>query len=192
MQLSFLPESERTLVDDASGRIVYVPHFIDFGESQRAYAILRERVSWRAEKRPMYDRVVDVPRLVAWYNLDDPELPDPIARVRPDVERYCRIVFSRVGLNLYRDGNDSVAPHGDHTEELDPSAPVALLSLGSVRRMTIRSKEVPRRSADLDLEPGSLLVMDYASQLAWNHGVPKSVKLVGPRISLAFRKGPRR
>lgn len=140
----------------------------------------------------MYDRVVDVPRLVAWFDLSDPALPEPIASVKPAVERYCKSRFSRVGLNYYRDANDSVAPHGDHTEELDPAAPVALLSLGATRLMTIRSKAAPRRKADLDLPGGSLLVMDYASQIGWNHGVPKSKKPVGPRISLAFRRGPRR
>ncbi len=190
MQLSFLPQQQRTLVCDVTGSIVYVPGFIDDESAAIAFAELRDSVPWRAEQRPMYDRVVDVPRLVASIDLTQAPLQDSIMRFRAAVERYCAVRFTRVGLNFYRDGNDSVAPHGDHTEVLDPAAPIALLSLGAVRRMTIRSKAAPRRRADLDLESGSLLVMDYMSQTAWSHGIPKSRVPVGPRISLAFRRGP--
>jgi alkylated DNA repair dioxygenase AlkB len=97
-----------------------------------------------------------------------------------------------VGLNLYRDGRDSVAPHNDHLNELRVGFPIALLSLGATRRMTIRAKAPPRTVVHVDLEPGSLLVMDYATQLHYTHGVAKTTERVGERISLAFRmKRPR-
>jgi alkylated DNA repair dioxygenase AlkB len=91
-------------------------------------------------------------------------------------------------LNFYRDRNDSVAPHGDHLETALDKAPVALVSLGATRRMTIRSKSKPRRILDHDLEPGSLLVMSYASHVNFDHGIPKVRYAVGPRISVAFRR----
>jgi alkylated DNA repair dioxygenase AlkB len=191
-QLSFLPEpSERVLVADGSGRIVYVPEFIERERAAAWFEAVRTGADWRAEKRPMYDRIVDVPRLVASYALDDIAAPAPIAEAGKLVSEFCNVRFTRAGLNLYRDRNDSVAPHGDHTEELDPSAPVALLSLGAARLMTLRSTAKPVRALDLDLEPGSLLVMDYPSQLGWQHGIPKSRRAVGPRVSIAFRRGPR-
>jgi alkylated DNA repair dioxygenase AlkB len=93
-------------------------------------------------------------------------------------------------MNLYRDGHDSVAPHNDHLSELIPGEPIALVSLGATRRMTIRSKAKPRRIFDLDLEPGSLLVMSYQTQRTYDHGIPKTKDAVGPRISLAFRVRP--
>jgi alkylated DNA repair dioxygenase AlkB len=95
--------------------------------------------------------------------------------------------FTSIGLNLYRDGRDSVSPHNDHLNELRPGYPIALLSLGSTRRMTIRSKTAPRRNLDLDLEPGSLLVMSYATQRTYDHGIPKTHDPVDARISVAFR-----
>ena len=64
--------------------------------------------------------------------------------------------------------------------------PIALLSLGATRRMTTRAKEAPKRAMHVDLEPGSLLVMDYATQLHYTHGIPKTTDAVGERISLAF------
>jgi alkylated DNA repair dioxygenase AlkB len=90
-------------------------------------------------------------------------------------------------LNLYRDGRDSVAPHNDHLNEIRAGFPIALVSLGVTRRMTIRAKAQPRRVIHVDLEPGSLLVMDYATQLHYTHAVPKTDDVVGERISLAFR-----
>jgi alkylated DNA repair dioxygenase AlkB len=68
--------------------------------------------------------------------------------------------------------------------------PLALLSLGATRRMAIRAKVPPPRSIHVDLEPGSLLVMDYTTQLHYTHAVPKTAASVGERISLAFRVKP--
>jgi alkylated DNA repair dioxygenase AlkB len=137
----------------------------------------------------MYDREVDVPRLMGHFRLDPPAASTPPA-VREAARRvagYLDVPFNSVGLNLYRDGRDSVAPHNDHLNEIQKSFPIALVSLGATRRMTIRARGAPRRAVHLDLEPGSLLVMDYATQLHYTHGVPKTPEPVGERISLAFR-----
>ena len=137
----------------------------------------------------MYEREVDVPRLMASFRLDQPDatrlaaISDAAARV---TERL-KVPFNSVGLNLYRDGRDSVAPHNDHLNEIEQGFPIALVSLGATRRMTIRAKEAPKRVLHVDLEPGSLFVMDYATQLHYTHGVPKTAEPVGERISLAFR-----
>lgn len=136
----------------------------------------------------MYERVVDVPRLVSTFALDEPGVPAPVADMRPAVELFCAVAFTSAGLNFYRDRNDSVAPHGDHLELAPDQAPVALVSLGATRRMTIRSRAKPRRVLDLDLEAGSLLVMSYASHFHYDHGIPKVGYAVGPRISIAFRR----
>jgi alkylated DNA repair dioxygenase AlkB len=193
MQLPLVPTPDiETLVDDETGRIVYKTALFDEAQARAWFEQLRDGVPWRTERRPMYDRVVDVPRLVASYGLDDPELPEPIRAMRPAVEAFCGVSFLSAGLNFYRDGNDSVAPHGDHVEEAVDESPVALVSLGDTRRMTIRSKSKPRRIFDRDLVSGSLLVMSYASHLNFDHGIPKTKDAVGPRISVAFRRIPKR
>lgn len=139
----------------------------------------------------MYDRDVDVPRLVARYPLDDAELPPPIPEIAARASAATGTPFNSVGLNLYRDGRDSVAPHNDHLYEIVAGHPIALLSLGATRLMTIRSKSRPRRVLDTDLEDGSLLLMSYDTQLNYDHGVPKTRAAVGPRISVALRVRPR-
>ena len=142
----------------------------------------------------MYDRDVDVPRLMSHFRLYAAAgaMPAAIAQAARLVSDAVSVPFNSVGLNLYRDGRDSVAPHNDHLDEILKGFPIALVSLGATRRMAIRAKAPPRRPIHVDLEPGSLLVMDYATQLHYTHGVPKTTEAVGERISLAFRvKKPR-
>src|SRR6478672_11328593 len=137
----------------------------------------------------MYEREVDVPRLMASFRLDERQdsVPDSIRDAARRVIERLDVPFNSVGLNLYRDGRDSVAPHNDHLNEIRKGFPIALVSLGATRRMTIRAKEAPRRVVHVDLEPGSLLVMDYLTQIHYTHAVPKTAAEVGERISLAFR-----
>ena len=178
------------LADDARGRIVYTPGFVDPVLAQGWFAALREGVAWKAERRQMYDREVDVPRLTGHFRLDDAALPPALAEAAARVIAGTAVPFNSVGLNFYRDGRDSVAPHNDHLDTIVEGRPIALLSLGSTRRMTIRAKLPPKRVLQVDLAPASLLLMSYATQIHYTHGIPKTKEPVGERISLAFRVRP--
>jgi alkylated DNA repair dioxygenase AlkB len=193
-QLKLFDSSETLLADGERGRIAYTPHFVDAATAQAWFAELRSGVEWRTERRMMYDREVDVPRLMAHFRLDSaPGLtPRPILEAAGRVVGTTGVPFNSVGLNLYRDGRDSVAPHHDHLNEIRKGFPIALVSLGATRRMIIRATAQPRSVIHVDLDPGSLLVMDYATQLHYTHGVPKTKEAVGERISLAFRVKPTR
>jgi len=180
------------LLDDDSGRFEYREGFLTAGEAEAALLDLTTAVRWVAQRREMYGREVDVPRLTASYRLDERRIPASIAALAPRVVAAVGAPFNAVGLNLYRDGNDSVAMHNDHLYEIAVGHPIALLSLGGPRTMVIAAKRPPRRRLVLELQPGSLLVMDHASQHHYDHGVPKQRGPVAPRISLAFRvKAPR-
>jgi alkylated DNA repair dioxygenase AlkB len=185
----FNSNEEFLLVDDERGRVSYATRFVDDVVAQAWFDELRASVNWRGERRMMYDREVDVPRLMESFRLDPPPsgTPPAILDAARRVTVRLEIAFNSVGLNLYRDGRDSVAPHNDHLNEIRKGFPIALVSLGATRRMTIRAKEPPRRVVHVDLEAGSLLVMDYATQIHYTHAVPKIADLVGERISLAFR-----
>jgi alkylated DNA repair dioxygenase AlkB len=191
-QLALFDSSEMLLANDERGRIAYTPRFVEAETADAWFAELRNAVTWRAERRMMYDREVDVPRLMGHFRLD----PAPASTPQSILDAAQRVItstgvpFTSVGLNFYRDGRDSVAPHSDHLHEMREGFPIALVSLGATRRMTIRAKAAPKRVMHIDLEAGSLLMMDYASQLHYTHGVPKTSDPVGERISLAFRVKP--
>ena len=189
-QLSlFAGAGETVLTDDARGRVIYTPGAVSDEVARAWFAELRESVPWQAERRRMYDRDVDVPRLTAHFPLvpEEGSVPAAIRAAAARVGALTAVPFTSVGLNFYRDGRDSVAPHNDHLDEIAAGFPIVLLSLGATRRMTIRAKEGPRRVLHVDLAAGSLLVMSYETQLHYTHGVPKTRDPVGARISLAFR-----
>jgi alkylated DNA repair dioxygenase AlkB len=152
---------------------------------------LQAEVPWRAERREMYDRIVDVPRLVCFYGEDD-ELPDPVLEVARDAlsAHYASELgepFTTAGLCHYRDGRDSVAWHGDRIGRgrLENTM-VAIVSLGEHRRLSMRPREGGRQIA-FTLGHGDLVVMGGTCQRTWEHAVLKTARPVGPRISVQFR-----
>jgi alkylated DNA repair dioxygenase AlkB len=180
------------LVDDVEGGVVYRPGFVDPATAGHWFDALRDGVAWALQRRPMYDRVVDVPRMTASYWLDRDGLPAPLPEAAALLQRELGVPFNAVGLNYYRDQHDSVAPHNDKLDTLEPGHPIALLSLGAARRMVIRARPPARQVLRIDLAPGSLVLMSHASQQTHEHGIPKLREPVGARISLAFRVRPRR
>ena len=159
--------------------------------SWAVFCALVETVPWRAEKRHMYDRVVDVPRLLCFYGEDAP-LPHPaLTAARNALSAHYRAElgepFRTAGLCLYRDGRDSVAWHGDTTGRGSrEDTMVAILSLGAPRALLLR----PRgggASLRYEIGHGDLLVMGGSCQRTWEHAVPKTSQPVGPRISVQFR-----
>lgn len=152
--------------------------------------VLRTDVPWRAERRRMYDATVAVPRLLAMYLRDD-RLPHPILdAARQALSDHYRSAlpdgFETAGLCLYRDGNDSVAWHGDRIGRgRTHDTLVVILSLGAPRPLLLR----PRgggASRRFVLGSGDLLVMGGSCQRTWEHAVPKATG-VGPRVSVQFR-----
>lgn len=190
-QLSLFATGPRVLLDDASGRIDYVPDVVEPARARVWFERLRDEMPWKHRRRMMYERELDVPRLGAWYELDDPALPPLVAEITAIVRGVVDAPFTSVGMNLYRDRHDSVAPHNDRLSELVRGQPIVLLSLGHARQMVIRSKQPPARVLKVDMEPGSLLTMNWDTQLHYDHAIPKQRTDVGPRISLAYRVRPR-
>ncbi|HET6166434.1 MAG TPA: alpha-ketoglutarate-dependent dioxygenase AlkB [Marmoricola sp.] len=155
------------------------------------FAELVRDIPWRAESREMYDRVVDVPRLVCSYGIGQ-ELPHPVlTEARGLLTRHYADElgepFVTAGCCYYRDGHDSVAWHGDNLGRgriVDTM--VAIVSLGSPRKLLLRPKGGSVEQAHW-LGHGDLLVMGGSCQRTWEHAVPKTTRPVGPRVSVQFR-----
>ncbi|HEX9041588.1 MAG TPA: alpha-ketoglutarate-dependent dioxygenase AlkB [Trebonia sp.] len=164
------------------------------------FARLAQAVPWRAERRRMYDRTVDVPRLLCFYGENAP-LPDPaLEACRAALNGYYAAElgepFVTAGLCFYRDERDSVAWHGDtigrgSTED----TMVAIVSLGEARPLLLRPRAGAGQGSDArgagtvryQLGHGDLIVMGGSCQRTWEHAVPKSARPAGPRISVQFR-----
>lgn len=146
---------------------------------------LERGTRWRNERRPMYDQVVDVPRLIAVLP-DDGEGDPILGEMRGALnERYAED-FARTSLALYRDGEDSVAFHGDRIARDLPEALVATVSLGAPRRLLLRRAAGGRSVAAFELGLGDLFVMGGTCQRTFRHAIPK-VAVAAPRMAIMFR-----
>lgn len=179
-------EATRLLLDDTTW-IEHVPGWLRGADQvfDELTTILpfRQRTGVR-----MYDRLVDEPRLTAWWRLEDGD-PEPMPLLHDTrlllADRYGE-PFDSIGFNLYRDGDDSVAWHGDRHRHAVTNPVIAIVSVGAPRPFRLR----PRGggpSLSWSLGNGDLFVMGGACQHLWEHTVPKVRLTTGPRLSITFR-----
>lgn len=148
-------------------------------------------VEWQGERRVMWDREVETPRLLRFYGAHE-TWPDPVLRQaqRALSEYYFPELgepFTTAGMCLYRDGRDSVAWHGDREGRSNTQdTMIAIVSIGAPRTLALRPLG-GGNSLRFQLGHGDLLVMGGSSQRTWEHAVPKTSQATGPRISIQFR-----
>jgi alkylated DNA repair dioxygenase AlkB len=150
------------------------------------FASLLEITPWRQRERWMYERRLPEPRLTHRWKLREERPPLPIlTEMAQTLSTRYDVAFTQIGVNLYRDGSDSVAWHGDRVARELEEATVALVSLGAPRPFKLRPKG-GGRSIGFVPDRGDLLVMGGSCQRTWDHAVPK-VKSAGPRMSIQLR-----
>ncbi|XP_039218652.1 DNA oxidative demethylase ALKBH2 [Crotalus tigris] len=116
-------------------------------------------------------------------------------RIRDRVQLATGHTFNFVLINRYKDGHDHIGEHRDDERELLPRSPIASVSFGASRDFILRhgasrGKNPSRRIAPvkLQLDHGSLLVMNFPTNHYWYHSLPIRKKVLAPRINLTFRK----
>lgn len=190
---------ERTeLYKIKDGEYIYIQNFFNKNKSNSFFQSLLKSIEWKQEEMNMYGRVVKFPRLTAWYGDNDKpysfsgitlnphEWNNDLLEIKKAIEPKCNVVFNSVLLNQYRDGNDSISWHTDAEKELGENPIIASVNFGATRKFQLRHKET-KEKIELELNHGSLLVMQGALQHHWQHQVPKTKKKVGNRINLTFR-----
>ena len=162
--------------------------------ADRLFADLVAGRDWGQRTRHMYGNVVEEPRLTSWWRASSgrPLEPPVLERMRRLLSDRYGVDLDSMGLNLYRDGRDSVAWHGDRIAKAIAEPVVAIVSVGEPRPFLLRPvagpRPAPRTATRFLLGRGDLLVTGGACQRRWQHAVPK-VASAGPRISITFRHG---
>lgn len=174
--------------------------FFSHAESDRFFLSLLTQTQWRQDKIRIYGKQINLPRLTAWYgdpgksysysgiSMDPSPWTETLLEIKSRVDREAQVRLNSVLLSLYRDGNDSLSWHQDDEPELGEDPVIASVSFGATRAFQFRYKPDKNLSkVSIDLTHGSLLIMKGPTQRFWMHQVPKTSKLVSPRINLTFR-----
>jgi alkylated DNA repair dioxygenase AlkB len=180
------------------GEFQYYSNFFSKTESDKYLEILKKNIHWKQESMNMYGKIIDFPRLTAWYGDNDKPYSfsgitlqphnwtTEIIEIKKKIEPLSNVVFNSVLLNLYRNGNDSISWHTDAEKELGKNPIIASVNFGSTRKFQLRHTR-NKEKLDIELTHGSLLIMQGELQHHWQHQVPKTKKNVSDRINLTFR-----
>lgn len=174
------------------GDVTYYPAFLDFDEGDALIAELLATTTFAADTRLMYGKRVAVPRETAGRGdrMSQPWTP-LLQLIRHRIETLLGTEFDYVFVNKYRNGNDSVAWHGDHDGTAQPGKIVGSLSLGATREFDLRPKkesELRPRTIGIDVSHGDLIVMAGETQRYWEHRVRKDPRVREQRLNLTFRQ----
>lgn len=167
-------------------------------ESQNLHQNLIDHIQWRQDKIKIFGKLIDQPRLTAFYGDTDKEYSysgivmkpidwnEDLLFIKNRVEEIAKINFTSVLLNYYRDGKDSMGWHSDDEKELGQNPVIGSVSFGESRVFQMRHK-IRKERVDIPLTNGSILLMRGATQHFWQHQIPKSSKQLQSRINLTFR-----
>lgn len=181
------------------GELFYYPNFLSNEEADKYLKIFTESTDWQQDSINFGGVVQLIPRLQAWYG--DPNKTFTYSGItlkpKPWTENLIElgskltvktgIHFSSVLINLYRNGNDSVAWHADDEVELGEKPTIASISLGATRTFKVKHKTETDLRKEVKLEHGSLVIMSGDMQHKWLHSVPKEKTVDKPRINLTYR-----
>jgi len=174
-------------------------HAFSKSEADRLFKILLANTNWAQEKIKYYGKLMDIPRLTAWYGDAGrsyvysgikanpmPWTPE-LREIKNRIEEISDCTFNCVLLNQYRDGRDSVSWHADDEKELGENPIVGSVTFGEERDFHFKHRRELDLKSKITLEHGSFLLMAGATQHNWLHQIPKSSRQLGPRINLTFR-----
>ena len=181
------------------GAVFYHSGFLKSVQASEYFSTIKQEVPWQHDEIAMFGKVITTKRQVSWHadspvtytyskiqKTARPWTPN-LAQVKQTLEHHTALTFNSCLLNLYADGGEGMGWHSDDEPELEPSGPIASISLGAERKFIFRHK-ISKQQISLQLEHGSLLLMTGVTQKYWQHTLPKASRIVEPRINLTFRR----
>jgi len=145
----------------------------------------------------LYGKTYDVPRRQRSYGRDYTfaGTSHPAASMPPPLQAFMRWsgtlelgTFDQLMVNWYADGNDCIAAHADDEPQLVVGAPIVTVSLGATRTFRVRDAATRKLVRDVPATHGKVLVMCGAFQQELKHEIPRTARVMAPRISLTFRQ----
>jgi alkylated DNA repair dioxygenase AlkB len=191
--------SEKLTFDLPNASIEYYPNFFDMAQSEMLFQKLLHEIPWKLDYITVYGKTHPQPRLTALFGNEgrpysysnivmQPNNWNPILMfIKSEIETVCQENFTTVLLNLYRDGKDSNGWHADNEKELGRNPVIASVSFGAERSFHLKHNSIAEAKQKILLENGSLLIMKGETQHFWKHQIPKTEKIISPRINLTFR-----
>jgi alkylated DNA repair dioxygenase AlkB len=179
--------------------LLYFPSFFDNTESDKLFDTLIRTIQWKQDTISMYGKEIALPRLSAWYGDDSKPytysgitlypLPwtDELLSIKQRIETVAGVSFSSVLLNRYRNGQDYVGWHTDAEKELGQNPVIGSVNFGATRKFQLRRIDNHKEKFEVELQHGTYLVMQGATQHYWQHQVPKTARPIGERLNLTFR-----
>ncbi|MGN6623578.1 MAG: alpha-ketoglutarate-dependent dioxygenase AlkB family protein [Nitrososphaeraceae archaeon] len=181
------------------GRVDYYGKITTNVEANLYFEILLQNIVWKNDEAIILGKHIITKRKTAWYGDSDylytysnttrRALPwtSELRDLKQLVEKLTETKFNSCLLNLYHDGNEGLAWHSDDEKVLRRNGTIASLSFGAERKFSLKHKKT-KQTISIILEHGSLLVMKDETQIYWLHSLPKTKKIVMPRINLTFRE----
>jgi len=180
--------------------INYYKDFLTEQEASHFFATLLNTLNWQQHHIKIFGKSLPQPRLTALYaetrmaytysGLTLRPLPftPELRKIKTELKEFIAEDFTHCLANLYRDGKDSMGLHADDEKELGRNPVIASVSLGETRKFRLKHKFDKNLKLDIDLEPGSLLIMQGSTQHFWKHELPKTATIKRPRINLTYRR----
>jgi alkylated DNA repair dioxygenase AlkB len=191
-------KKEIGLVEIQNGEYQYYPKFFNTNESKIYFDDMINNILWKQESMIMYGKKIPFPRLTSWYG--DDEKPYSFSGIKLNPNKWTKTLleikdkitihtdakFNSVLLNRYRNGNDSISWHTDAEKELGNNPIIASVNFGATRKFQLRHINTGEK-VEIELQNGSLLIMQGSLQHYWQHQVPKTSRNISERINLTFR-----
>lgn len=181
------------------GSALLFPNFIDANHADDAFRRLMNETPWEQRDIVVFGKLHREPRLSVWHSephisytysgiLRTPQSWTPLLEeLRDKCAAVSGATFNAVLANLYRDGNDGVGWHADNEASNGREPTIASLSFGASRRFDFRHRDT-KQTIRMQLDQGSLLVMSGLSQHCWVHQLPRTKRVMEPRVNLTFRR----
>jgi len=197
--MDLFPADPKANILPHDGLAFYDPEGLPRGESGRLFERLKKEIPWRHDEVTMFGKTIVTAREVAWFGdsglnytySGKTKSPLPwnalLTELKGIVAKKTGHLFNSCLLNLYHDGSEGMGWHRDNESSIIRDSPIACLSLGAQRRFHFKHVATKERIT-IELEHGSMLVMAGETQRHWLHSVPKSTRVVDPRVSLTFRQ----